>query len=223
MERETPKGICTGALCAVVTALLMASPVLAQESQRQTFTSPDGAYQFKYPEEPLIRCELDETAHEESYKTRSFRPWKPEICSTYIPICDDTSISDTVACLVNPSVMYDAESGSRLAAFFVAVVPEATSEKACLAGSKNWAAPRKKAQSATINGIHFRLFHIADNAAGHGMVGEIYRVFHHAKCYELGIQETFQTVESTGPITAGEGSPAQAPLITVLHSFSFLK
>ena len=186
---------------------------LSAQNQRQTFTSPDGVFQFQYSE-PLVLCTVPEGHEEDPYKVRTQRAWEPrELCTCFHPICDDPAVSDSLACIAHPDFR---------AAFLAAVVPDAKSEKSCLAGSKNWWRTRKP-QSRKINGVRFRLFHISDASAGRGMHGEIYRVFHQAKCYELGIQEAYSTGEESHPIILGESDAAHTLLTPVLRSFRFLK
>ena len=186
---------------------------LSAQTRPQTFISPDGVFQFQYSE-LLVRCTVPEGSEEEPYKIRAERAWQPrELCTCMHPICDDPSTSDSVACIAHPSIR---------AAFFAAVVPDARSETSCLAGSKSWWRPRKP-QRRRINGVHFRLFHISDASAGKGMIGEIYRVFHQAKCYELGIQEAYSTGEEGHPLSLGESDEAHTLLTPVLQSFTFLK
>jgi hypothetical protein len=182
-------------------------------SHWQTFTSPDGMFQFQYSE-PLVRCTIPEGTEEEPYKLRTERAWQPrELCTCFHPICDDPSVSDSLACIAHPDTR---------AAFFVAVVPDAKSEDSCLAGSKNWWSTSKP-KHRTINGIRLRLFRISEASAGKGAIREIYRVFHQATCYELGIQEAYSTGEESHPLNLGESDQAHTLLTPVLQTFTFLK
>jgi hypothetical protein len=111
-----------------------------------------------------------------------------------------TGSTKTIVCFARPTHEYFT------AAFFVAEVqpeecmehsPNTTCEqlpvklKDCLAGSWTWRPPESttRGQSARIGSVRAKVFRISDSWAGGGQSGEIYRVFHSGKCYELGINE----------------------------------
>ncbi len=96
----------------------------------------------------------------------------------------------------------------------------------CLAGSPYWLI--RSTHSAKINGVTFRLFSISDAWTSGGQTGEIYRVFHNGKCYELGIQQAYTSSGAFDPgaiqeFTKQDQADVHRRLRQALHSFRFLK
>ena len=200
------------------------SIALSAQSALQTFTSPDAVFQFKYSP-VLIRC----TPQPEGQS----RSWAPDECNSQDALCGDlTASTTTVVCFARPTHEYFA------GAFFVAEVraPEQPiTRKACLEGSPGWWPPetaRKttRGQSTRINTINAKLFRVTDSWTSGFQTGEIYRVFHGNKCYELGIQDAGATSTAFEPEQYEEIEKAAKEddknygqlLPQVLHSFRFL-
>ena len=210
---------------------------LYAQSALQTFTSPDGAFQFKYSP-VLIRC----TPQPEGQS----RSWVPaDECNSQDALCGDiTGSTITIVCFARPTHKYSA------GAFFVAEVqpgdcmehwpnttckPLPIKRKDCLAGSSNWWPPETprsttRGQSTRIDSVRAKLFRISDSWTSGGQSGDIYRVFHGNKCYELGIQEAGVTSTGFDPEefeeiekVAREDDKKYGPLLSqALHSFRFL-
>ena|ERR1700680_4940739 len=176
---------------------------------RGTFRSHDGAFRFTYSS-ALIRCEPSRT---------EAGLWVPEAC-----LCDDEGSSvTTLACIAYPKLADKPEFNA--ASFLVAEVPPTTS-RACLAGSKNWLT--RSSQTVTINSTHFTQFFVSDAWTSHRQYGEIYRVFHAWKCYELAIQEVTTAHGAYNPgtiqeFTKEDSDEVLARLREALTSFTFLK
>jgi hypothetical protein len=202
--------ICLGAL---------AIPLLAQ-TDRHTYTSADGAVQFKYSP-ALIHC------------TRGpVRPganvgWIEDSCLSQADLCDDDATKGTtIACFAYPNDKFKDKPQFSAAVFFVGLVPVAKTQETCLDAAQEWLVHDSRATK--INGISARLFHTSDAWMSGGESGEIYRVFHADKCYELGIQEV---ETSTGGLDEGtfqeyttqDAAEVDATLRLCLDSFKFLK
>ena len=212
------------------------SIAMSGQSTLQTFTSPNRAFQFKYSP-LLIRCTPPEGQS----------GWRvPDECSHSQdnPCGDMTGSSKTIVCFARPTHEYFT------AAFFVAEIqpeecmeqwPDTTCKQLpvkledCLAGSWTWWPPETPAsttrgQSARIGSVRAKVFRISDSWAGGGQSGEIYRVFHSGKCYELGINEGGATSTPFDPQEwkqiskiAQRDDKKYGPLLTqALHSFRFV-
>src|ERR1700756_2123931 len=96
-----------------------------QSHSSRTYTSPDGVFEFKYPD-PLILCKK---GHQTDPQT-----WEPDqSCGAYIPPCDDSEGSGgVVACAAYPHEKY-AGTNLAAAAFVVSEIRAARTEAACLA------------------------------------------------------------------------------------------
>ena len=196
----------------------LAVPLTAQ-TNLQTFTSPDSAFQFKYSP-ALIHC-----------TQRPFRNgqlgWIEDSCSSQGDICDnDAATGVNFVCLAYPKDKLKDKPGFIAAVFFVRSDPDATTQKTCLERSENWSAG--DAVATKINGISAKLFHTTDGWAGGADSGEIYRVFHGNKCYELGIVEGDSNEGKFDPgtfeeYTAHDAAKVRASLKQPLNSFRFLK
>ena len=191
------------------------SITLSAQTTLQTFTSQDGVFQFKYSP-VLVRC------------TPERGSWVPaDVCLSQDGVCDDAgSSATTFACFAYPKDNFKDKPTFTAAVFFVAQVGAATTQKACLEGSQYWLI--RSAQSTRINATSFKRFRISDAWTSGRQTGDIYRVFHDKKCYELGIQEA-----STSPgaydaatikeFTKRDSDEVRARLRQALDSFTFLK
>ena len=141
-------------------------------------------------------------------------------------VCDDAAGSaSTIACFAYPKDKFKEKPTFSAAAFFVAEILEATQE-VCLAGSQQWLF--LSPETTKINAVTFRLFRISDSWTSGGQTGEIYRVFHNKKCYEVGIQEAHTSSAAYDPETIKEFSKqdqdeVHGRLKQALDSFRFLK
>jgi hypothetical protein len=213
------------------------SIALYAQSALQTFTSPDGAFQFKYSA-VLVRC---------TPKEGQLDFWVPD-GQLDVPngcICDDHQGSAIIVCFTHPG-----RSEHFLGAFFVAEVqpgecmehwpnttcrPLPIKRKDCLAGSSNWWSPETpqsttRGQNTRIDSVRAKLFRVSGGGLGHFESSDIYRVFHGKRCYELVIQDTGISLGAFDPEEAEEIEKAAKEddkdygqlLSQALHSFRFL-
>jgi hypothetical protein len=202
------------AICLCAAAI----PLIAQ-TDRHTFTSADGAVQFKYSP-ALIHC-----------TQRSFRNgelgWIEDSCLSQGDLCDDDATKGTtIACFAYPKDKFKDKPQFSSAVFFLGLVPVAKTQETCLDAAQEWLVHDSRATK--IDGISARLFHTSDAWMGGGESGEIYRVFHSNKCYELGIQEVEASIGGLDEGTFQEYTPqdageVHATLKQSLDSFKFLK
>ena len=191
------------------------------QTDLQTFTSPEGVFRFKYSR-TLVRCTLERS--QESLWASSWAP--ADACMSPAGVCDDAEGSaSTIACFAYPKDKFKEKPTFSAAAFFIAEVLEGTQE-ACLAGSRHWLIP--SAETTKINAVTFRLFRISDSWTSGGQTGEIYRVFHNKKCYEVGVQEAHTSSAAYDPGTIKEFTKQDQDevhnrLKQALDSFRFLK
>jgi len=139
-----------------------------------TFNSPDGSFQFIYPE----NYEL--LVGERILKATQGR-------QAALPVCD---FSIAVACVIYP-IEGEGESKLEAAGFSVAMLPGTLNETDCLGFSD----PLSRARGATLTStsvpIHSRMFRHASAAKrlpGHFQSGDYYRVYAQQRCYELQVE-----------------------------------
>lgn len=148
-------------------------------------------------------------------------------CTSQDGVCDDALASSrTLACFAYPKGEFKDKPTFIAAAFFVAEVEDSATGKACLAGSPNWLV--NQTEDTKINGVELRVFHISDAWTSGGQTGDIYRVFHDKKCYELGIQAASTSSGAYDPGTVKEFTKQDWEAVSrrlkqVLNSFRFLK
>jgi hypothetical protein len=192
-------------LCGLATAL----PAQSQK----TFTSPDGRFRLHYPES-LFSCNPHPGSH------------SPDSCDNQA--CSGPGSDSTVlACFAVPTETFKGNRQFVAAAAFVSEIKSATNQQVCLKGSQDWLLIKAEPKPKIINHVKFREFEIGDNWAGGGQDGPVYRTFHNAVCYELGIQEILSRAaydpEVDKPLTKAERDEVQNSLMQVLNSFAFVK
>jgi hypothetical protein len=200
-----------GSLCLTtlgLTTLAQGPPSL------ETFTSPDGAFQFVYPEtyELLVG--------ERMLKATQGR-------KAALPVCD---FSTAVACVIYP-IESERETKLEAAGLSVATMT-ATNETDCLSYKDDKAQSRALDLSSTSISIRSRTFRRASGTKkipGHVQSAEFYRTFAKHKCYEVQIdvsisddlsQQKDSAQKSLGDSTA---NTARESLTLILSSVVFEK
>ena len=179
-----------------------------------TFSSPDGSFQFVYPEtyELLVG--------ERILKATQGR-------QAALPVCD---FSIAVACVIYP---VEGERETRLeAADFSVDTMAATNESDCLTYKDEKARSRTLDLSVTPISIRSRTFQHASatrKIPGHIQSADFYRTFTKQKCYELQIQVSMSDgpaqQKASGPSSLGDGTAnaARESLKLILSSVVFEK
>jgi hypothetical protein len=178
-----------------------------------TFTSPDGAFQFVYPEtyELLVGERLLNGT---------------QCRHSAIPVCN---FSTALACVVYPIEVQD-ESHLEAAGFSVTAVPSASSEDDCLTYTDQIArsrGERSQPTSITINDQVFRHTVAKKNLPGHQQAADLYRTYLKQTCYELQINVSLSDDSAAGkPVRANSAGNASAntareALGLILSSFVF--
>lgn len=206
----------------IVIALMLcvlSTPLPAQTILR-TFTSPDGAFQFKYSN-LLVRCmeqDRDEGEH---------APWFPsDSCDGYVPPCDAFRGpgNHTVACIAYPKAKFADYPTFDTATFAVAEIKGPDSEKKCLSGSPYGA---NDLHYVTINGAKFRAFQDDTTAAGDHVTTHFYLKFHASRCYQLSIEIVTSSSGYFDPpvkeLSHKDWAEVNGLLKNCLNSFRFLK
>jgi hypothetical protein len=193
-------------------ALLSAAQTL------KTYESADGTFRFKYSK-ILIDCSPLLTQGKADSSVM-------DACMSQGSVCDDGGgDAKTIACFAYPKDKFQDKPTFIAATFFVAEAPGLNTEQACLQKSPNWMVTGTR--TATINGVHFRVFEIGDSWTSGSQGGPIYRVFHGGKCYELGLQTAMVNGgyddEVMKKFTKQDAEDIHSKLKEVLHSFEFSK
>lgn len=180
----------------------------------KTFTSPDGAFRFQYPD-ILVNCMSSQNSANSS-------------CMSQGSVCiGPGSEGATLACLAYPNERFREKPAFVTATFYVSKIQAATLENRCLEKSPNWYVISAKASTTTINHIVFRTFEIGDNWTSGGQYGPVYRTFHAGTCYELGIQNVISRAEydpgTVKQFTKKDSREVESCLRQALNSFAFLK
>lgn len=204
------------ALLAVCLSLLVAPTY--PDATLQTFTSPDGVFQFKHPS-VLVHCAKKQA--QEGW-------WIPDDdCNSQDGVCDDQgSSARTIACFAYPKDEFKGKPEFSAAAFFVAEVGAAPTEESCLKGSQYWLI--EKTEDITIHSARMKRFTTSDSWASGGQTGEIYRVFRASTCYEFGIQWASTSPSAFDPgtikqFTKRDAVKVSSALQRPIDSFTFLK
>ena len=190
------------------------------QADSRTFISPDGVFRLKYSR-ALVRCTLE--GGREGYPGS----WVPsEDCNSQGGLCDDiASAANTIVCFTYPKDNFKDKPTFSGAALFLAEIGAASTSQACLEGSKNWLI--EGTQSVRVDSIEAKHFRTSDAWTSGGQTGDIYRVFHRKKCYELGIQLAGTSAGAYDPGTIKDFTKDQDEVYTrlkqALDSFHFLK
>ncbi|MFY9531642.1 MAG: hypothetical protein WBC04_24575 [Candidatus Acidiferrales bacterium] len=150
-----------------------------------------------------------------------------EAGSSYIPVCSDGAV-----CVVSHRSNYQG-SNFEAASFQVREINGATTQRACLTSPMR-AANVPEFDIATedptriINGVSFLHGISIDAGLGHHMSTDLYRAFHHGRCYELSINVAITSFANFDPGTVKEFTHddeqrVRSELTLVLDSFRFLK
>jgi len=212
-----------------ITICIFCVAIAGHAQTTKTFTSPDGAFRFKYVDilknctpQPSSTNSISPPSDSRSAETPSI----PEACLVQGEACDGPgSGGATKACFAYPNEKF---KGSRFVAgsFYVSEIDSDKTKAACLRGSHDWFLI-KQGTITSINHIEFKKFEIGDNWTSGGQYGPAYRTFHNGRCYEIGIQ-TFisRAVYDDGPakdLTKKQWSEIERSLNEPLNTFVFLK
>jgi hypothetical protein len=194
-----------------VGAMSLLAPAQDQHaSARKTYTSPDGEFQFQYPDW-FIDCA--EQSGEESWS-----------CASYMPICSGTRTSTgaTPVCVAYPRKRVGEGNNFGGAAFVVDKFKDAHDESTCLNITE---AEGTKSHIERINGASFTVAETDGVAMGHSLDGKIYRAFRNQTCYELDINIAAFNPEYYDPPRPKyfNQAPVRKALQQVLATFKFLK
>jgi len=179
----------------------------------ETFTSPDGAFQFVYPETyDLLVGERLLRATQGRHQT--------------IPVCD---FSMALACVIYPIEPHQ-EARLEAAGFSVGALPGLTEESSCLAYADLSASVdghRLQLTSIAIRSRVYRHAFIRKKLPGHLQAMDSYRTFNRQTCYELQIrvslsdEATVQPVFQSASLGDGLAQTAQESLQLILSSVVF--
>jgi hypothetical protein len=188
----------------VICLLLLSSlDALGQQTPSlETFASPDGAFQFLYPESYQL------LVGERILKATQGR-------HAGIPVCD---FSTALVCVIYPVERLESPR-FEAAGFSVDAVPAVTAEQACLAYTGRVQPARgeqTQPSSFRINGRVFRYVSTRRAAPGHLQSAHLYRTFQKERCYEMriavslsdgSISEESVSGESAAPPSSSSKSP----------------
>jgi hypothetical protein len=129
-------------------------------SKLKTFISPDGAFQFSYPES---------------------LSGGPQMRGSYIPVCDN----DAIVCLKYPEDEYRGYN-FEAAAFSVTALPRPTTRAKCLSyvGDRTC----KPMNTTVRGGVKFATASCGEGGLGHNASGPSYRTYHRGTCYQLSVR-----------------------------------
>ncbi len=198
-----------------LTTCLLAQSSQSTSTANKTYTSPDGVFRFNYPAS-LVVCSQDP----EDQNT-----WEPsDSCEAYIPICssDGRNPSSVLACL-GFRANYRKNTTFSGASFTVMDLGKAESRDACMRLSDP-SGSSGKWHSKTINGTEFSVTDWGEALMMQWAGGQVYRTFHHGRCYELGTLITGingRVVEP--PVKDSDPAPLKKALDQPVLTFRFLK
>jgi hypothetical protein len=208
--------VCKLTLTATVVVALSCLSTLAQGPPAlDTFNSPDGTFQFVYPETyELLVGEL-------ILKATQGR-------DNALPVCD---FATALACVIYP-IESERETRLEAAGFSVDTVAGISNEADCLAFADELARSRGTQLPLTSVSIHSRVFRHASatkKLPGHLQSGDFYRILAKQKCYELRIEVSIsddpvpQKVSISNPLGDAMANSARDSLKLILSSVVFEK
>jgi len=200
--------------CGAVFSLILGFNAWAQGPPAlETFTSPDGAFQFVYPET------YDLLVGERLLRATQGR-------HQAIPVCE---FSTALACVVYP-IEIQPEARLEGAGFSVETLPGVTNETACLDYADPSASRDSQRRQLTSIAIHSRMYRHASmrkKLPGHLQAIDSYRTFNRQKCYELQIrislseEPKLQPASQSTPLGDVQAQTAQESLRLILSSVVF--
>ncbi len=208
--------MCKLTLTATVVVALACLSTLAQGPPAlDTFNSPDGTFQFVYPEtyELLVG--------ERILKATQGR-------NNALPVCD---FATALACVIYP-IESEQQTKLEAAGFSVDTVSGISNEADCLAFADELARSRGTQLLLTSVSIHSRVFRHASatkKLPGHLQAGDFYRIFAKQKCYELQIEVSIsddpvlQKASASNTFGDARANSARDSLKLILSSVVFEK
>ena len=191
----------------------------SRQDSLKTFTSPDGAFAFRYSRQ-LIHCQHKEQGPGDGY-------WIPaENCVAYHPVCDGVVGQDNtaIACFAYPRNRFTDTSAFEAATFSVEIVNRLVTEKDCLSGPADQMFLRRP--PVEIHGVSFVVFKFGEAGMNQSVGGELYRTFHREKCYQMGINVAMANAQTFDPpardLTKADRREVNRQLERARDSFRFL-
>ena len=186
---------------------------VAQAPPLDTFISPDGAFQFVYPES------YDLLVGERILRATQGRQQSITVCN----------FSTALVCVIYP-IETEEETRFEAAGFSVDAVPGVTNESDCLNYSDQTTQQGGEALKLTSISINEHIYHHASarrKTPGHLQAADLYRTFHHDKCYELQVEvslaEAASAPQPSRLVSLGDAKAdsARESLRLILSSFAF--
>ena len=203
-----PTAIITLGLVFGIAAVSQSPSQEKHASAKKTYTSPDGDFQFQYPDW-LVDCA--QHSGEESWS-----------CVSSMPICSGmrTATGATPVCFAYPSKRLGKGTNFEGAAFVVDKFRDAHDESTCITITE---AEGTKTHTERINGVNFTVAEADGVAGGHAAESKVYRTFRNKTCYELDINFAAATATSDPPLKDFDFVLVGKALEQVLVTFKFLK
>jgi hypothetical protein len=183
---------------------------VGQAPPLDTFISPDGLFQFVYPQSyELLVGERILKATQGRHQS--------------MPVCN---FSTALACVIYPIEIQD-EIRFEAAGFSVNTVPGITGESDCLSFADQPSKTQAQLGSISINEHVFRHSSSRKKIPGHLQAADLYRTYSHQKCYELQIEVSLSDdsaiprASQANSLGDAKADSARESLRLILSSFAF--
>jgi hypothetical protein len=191
-----------------------------RDGKLQTFTSPDGSFQFEHSD-LLIHCE--QRAQPGGYA------WIQNECVAYFPTCDEGIGLDQkttiIACFAYPRNKHTNTGAFEAATFSVAGVDSAADEKSCLSPPLDQL--DRRVGTTSLGGIDYVAFETGEAGMNQHVSANVYRTLHGTKCYQLTIAAAGANAEVFDPperkLTKEDWAEVHSKLNQARDTFRFLK
>ena len=199
---------------------LTAQNAAPRDGKLQTFTSPDGSFQFKHSE-LLIHCE-------QRAQPGGFA-WIQNECSAYFSTCDEGIGLDQkttiIACFAYPRNKHANTRAFEAATFSVARVDSAVDGRGCVSPVLDRV--DSKEGTIRIGGVAFAKFETGSVGLSQGVDANVYRAWHGTKCYQLTIAAAMANAKVFDPpereLTKEDWAEVHIKLNQARDTFRFLK
>ena len=131
-----------------------------------------------------------------------------------------------IACFAYPRDKYTNTSSFEAATFSVEIINHIATVKDCVSAPPDEVFRRRDAE-VILHGIKFAVFEFGEAGMSQAVSGDVYRVFHGGRCYQLGVNVATANAQTFDPpakeFARQDRRAVRSPLDAARASFRFLE